>query len=74
MPLTPGTHLGPYEIAEPLGAGGTDGDGMVSAFDLAILLGAWGPCEDCPADLNDDGEVGPADLAMLLGAWGPCGV
>jgi serine/threonine protein kinase len=22
MPLAPGTHLGPYEIAEPLGAGG----------------------------------------------------
>ncbi len=24
MPLAPGTHLGPYEIGAPLGAGGTD--------------------------------------------------
>ncbi len=52
--------------------GDLDGDGAVGAFDLAALLGAWGPNPDHPADLNDDGEVGPEDLAMLLGAWGPC--
>ena len=50
-----------------------NGDGSVGPFDLAILLGNWGPCPDqgaCPADLNGDGEVNAFDLAMLLGAWG----
>lgn len=45
-----------------------DGDGVVDAADLAILLGAWG--SDGPGDLDCDGTVGAADLAILLGAWG----
>lgn len=49
-----------------------DGDGSVSAADLAQLLGNWGPCEDCPADLDGDDEVGAFDLASLLGSWGEC--
>lgn len=47
-------------------------DGFVNAQDLAIMLGAWGPCADCEvcvADLNGDCVVGPQDLAQLLGAW-----
>jgi len=49
-----------------------DGDGDIGAADLAILLGAWGPCEACPADFNGDNLVDAADLAELLGSWGPC--
>jgi hypothetical protein len=49
-----------------------DGSGDVGPFDLAVLLGAWGPCAECPADLNEDGQVGAFDLALLLGSWGPC--
>ncbi len=49
-----------------------DGDGVVGASDLAVLLGSWGPCEGCPADFNGDGVVGAADLAVLLGSWGAC--
>lgn len=52
-----------------------NGDGVVGAFDLAMLLGAWGPCvagQSCCADLNGDGLVEAFDLAMLLGAWGSC--
>ena len=49
-----------------------DGDGAVTAADLAMLLGSWGPCPGCPADFDDDGSVGAADLAQLLGAWGDC--
>ena len=49
-----------------------DGDDTIGASDLAILLGAWGPCPDCPADLDGDGAVGPFDLALLLGNWGSC--
>ncbi len=61
------------------------GDGEVGAFDLAILLGAWGPCEEeceqldppapactCAVDLSGDCAVRPFDLALLLGNWGPC--
>ncbi len=58
------------------------GDGIVEAFDLAMLLGAWGPCPEpfkegypadtCPADLSGDCVVEAFDLALLLGAWGPC--
>lgn len=47
-------------------------DGNVSAADLALLLGSWGPCAGCIADLDDDGSVTAADLAQLLGSWGPC--
>jgi hypothetical protein len=43
-----------------------DGDGVVNAADLAILLGAWGTAG---ADLDGDGTTDAADLAILLGAW-----
>ncbi len=46
-----------------------NGDGVVSSFDLALLLGAWGT-DDCAADLNGDGIVGAVDFAILLGSWG----
>ncbi len=53
-----------------------DGDGDTGPFDLAFLLGFWGPCEpgeECAClDADDDGLLGPADLAVLLGAWGLC--
>ena len=49
-----------------------DDNGAVGPFDLAILLGNWGPNPNHPADLDADGTVGPADLALLLGNWGPC--
>ncbi|MEE8154142.1 MAG: hypothetical protein V3T53_04175 [Phycisphaerales bacterium] len=53
--------------------GDLDGDGIVGASDLLILLFNWGPCGDCkecPADLNDDCTVGAADLLILLFNWG----
>ncbi len=49
-----------------------DGDGSVGAFDLALVLGSWGPCDGCPMDFDDDGQVDAFDLAQLLGAWGLC--
>ena len=51
-----------------------DGDGDVNAFDLANLLGAWGPVTPSSACLDADGNgfIEAFDLAVLLGAWGPC--
>lgn len=37
-----------------------DGDGLVGAADVGVLLGAWGE------------QFGPSDLGELLGSWGPC--
>lgn len=53
-----------------------DGDSQKEAFDLAYLLGMWGPCAPddwCQCfDADSDGVIGAADLAVLLGSWGPC--
>lgn len=48
-----------------------DGNGIVNGADLAILLGAWGPCPGvpCAADLTGDGAIDGGDLAVLLGQW-----
>ena len=47
--------------------GDLNGDDVVDAADLAILLGAWGGSG--AADLDASGTVDAADLALLLGAW-----
>ena len=51
-----------------------DGDGDINAFDLANLLGAWGPVTPGSACLDADGNgfIEAFDLAVLLGDWGPC--
>jgi CxxC motif-containing protein (DUF1111 family) len=46
------------------------GDGMVSGFDLSLVLAGWG--NPGPADLNQDGTTDGLDLTALLAAWGPC--
>ena len=53
--------------------GDLDGDGSVGVKDLLILLGSWGPCDncnDCPADIDGSCNVGVKDLLILLGNWG----
>ncbi|MBI1302681.1 MAG: hypothetical protein GC172_02685 [Phycisphaera sp.] len=49
-----------------------NGDGVVSAPDLAIFLGDWGAPPISRSDFNLDGAVNAADLAALLSAWGAC--
>ncbi len=50
--------------------GDINGDNVVNAADLSVLLGAWGTSG--PGNLNGDGIVNAADLSILLGAWGNC--
>ncbi len=51
-----------------------DDDGHTGPFDLALLLGSWGPVTQDSACLDADQNVliDAFDLAVLLGAWGPC--
>jgi hypothetical protein len=41
----------------------------VNGDDLGIMLGAWGPCSGCAADLDRNGNVDGDDLGSLLGSW-----
>jgi hypothetical protein len=41
----------------------------VNGDDLGIMLGAWGPCVGCAADLDQNGTVDGDDLGSLLGSW-----
>lgn len=52
--------------------GDFNGDSVVNAVDIAILLIQWGPTSQPVWDLDNDGWVGGTDLAILLAAWGPC--
>jgi hypothetical protein len=49
-----------------------NGDGNVDIDDIFAVLAAWGPCDDCPEDINDDGVVDIDDLFDVLAQWGPC--
>ncbi|MBL9148862.1 MAG: hypothetical protein JNM94_09240 [Phycisphaerae bacterium] len=50
-----------------------NGDAVVDAADLGLLLSVWGT-GDTVADFNGDGTVDGFDLAGVLGRWGPCEV
>ena len=45
------------------------GDSIVNVFDLFELLGAWGTCGCCAADLDGSGAVDVFDLFDLLSHW-----
>ncbi|TVQ32690.1 MAG: hypothetical protein EA376_04815 [Phycisphaeraceae bacterium] len=69
-----GCDIGAYEREVDGVPGDVNGDGVVNAQDLGILLGSWGFCPEppasCPADINGDGVVNAQDLGILLGNWG----
>ncbi|RLS87020.1 MAG: hypothetical protein DWI10_10385, partial [Planctomycetota bacterium] len=47
-----------------------NGDGLVNAFDLAVLLVNWGSAGPL-GDINGDEIVNAADLSLMLSAWTP---
>ncbi len=53
--------------------GDINGDGVVTAADLAVLLSNWGAvtsrASSLASDINDDGFVDASDLALLLSNW-----
>jgi hypothetical protein len=60
----------PADIAPP------DGDGVVNAGDLLLVLNNWGPCHGCAADIapagGGNGVVDTGDLLTVINHWGPC--
>lgn len=51
------------------------GPQAVDTDDLILLIGSWGACGGCPADIappGGDGFVNTDDLLLIIGAWGPC--
>ena len=46
--------------------GDLDGDGIVGASDIGIMLLDFGPCAGCPSDLDDSGSVDGGDISFLL--------
>ncbi len=52
----------------PNDPGDLNGDGLVNAADLAIVLGKWGT-SDPLGDANGDGLVDGADMAVVIGNW-----
>ncbi|MEE8156175.1 MAG: hypothetical protein V3T53_14575 [Phycisphaerales bacterium] len=53
--------------------GDLNGDEIVGAGDLLILLANWGrcaDCDDCNADIDGNCTVGASDLLILLSNWG----
>lgn len=47
-----------------------DGDGIVGAADLSLLLSSFGLANGSPADFNGDNLVTGSDLAFFLSLWG----
>jgi hypothetical protein len=56
--------LGPAPSSNPADL---NGDGMIDAADLSLLLSNWGGSG--VGDIDGDGSVGAADLSALLAAW-----
>ena len=51
--------------------GDINGDGVVNALDLSILLADWNQIgANLPADLNGDGSINTSDLSILLTHYG----
>ncbi len=71
----PGESEGSMSLAFAITVGGQppvvgdfNGDGVVSAGDLSVMLAQWGGPGQ--ADLNGSGTVDGLDLGILLGNWG----
>lgn len=50
----------------PQGVGDLNADGTIDFADELQLVGAFGPCAQCPEDLNQDGVVDMLDASLLF--------
>ena len=56
-----------YETAACLGD--VNGDLVVGVDDILAVIDSWGPCIDCPEDVDDSGAVEVDDLLLILSVW-----
>ena len=61
----------PTVLRDQHGRADLDGNGEITVFDLALMLGHWGYCplrssDPCEGDINADGAVDEADLGLML--------
>ncbi|MCD6393881.1 MAG: hypothetical protein J7M40_10275 [Planctomycetes bacterium] len=70
MPAPTMVSCGPpcWTSCQPFGD--ANSDGLISALDVQVLLGAWGQAYDPCVDFNRDGLVSALDVQVLLGTWG----
>ncbi|MAH67359.1 MAG: hypothetical protein CMJ27_13450 [Phycisphaerae bacterium] len=61
-----GVLLVECEPLNPPNPADLNGDGVVDAADLGLMIAAWGTAK---ADLNGDGTTNSADIGILLVAW-----
>ncbi|MCH8822910.1 MAG: hypothetical protein IH984_05305 [Planctomycetes bacterium] len=57
-------------IPHPRPVGDLDLDCEIDLDDLVLLLDNWGPCDECPYDLDGNGIVSTSDLLILFSNWG----
>ncbi|MCI0362307.1 MAG: hypothetical protein L0219_00400 [Phycisphaerales bacterium] len=62
----------PADIAPASEPPASAGDGSVDENDLLAMIGVWGACDGCVADLSGNGAVNVEDLLLLVAAWGEC--
>ncbi|MCP3906101.1 MAG: hypothetical protein GY715_20960 [Planctomycetes bacterium] len=56
-------------LGMPPVTGDATGDGIVNFADILAVIGAWGTCCGCAADLNNDGVASFADILLVIGNW-----
>jgi len=49
--------------------GDVNRDGLVNVADMLQVIGAWGTCSGCAADLTGDGIVNVNDLLQVISHW-----
>jgi hypothetical protein len=51
-------------------------NGSVDVDDLIAVILAWGPCNNCPPDIDPppfgNNQVNTDDLIMVIVSWGAC--
>jgi len=59
-------------VCAPVCIGNVNGDNVVNVDDLLGVIGSWGACQACPADVVPNGVVNVDDLLAVINHWGPC--
>ena len=62
--------IGAHEYRRPTDVVPAIGDGIVNVPDLLAVIQNWGPCAECPGDVNRDDVVDLNDIVRIVIDWG----